>query len=172
MKKAFTLLELIITVMMLVILVGVSVYLFRTVLISWSGEEVRTGIGIDLDRAVEDIARELREAREIRSTDDYDEIRFTKDGVTYYIYYLYNSNDSYIQPPAFNQDFYELRKATLVGAIDGSFAYGSGRLIATDLLPPITSDLSFDSGTITIDLSIARGDETIRSRTEVTPRNL
>lgn len=176
-KQGLTLIELTITLIMFTILAGVSAYIFRTVLLSWSGQETRAGININIDRGIEEMARDLREAREIDDNYDgdetaNDEIRFTHDQTTYYIYYFYNSSDSYTPPPAFNQSSYELRKAALTGGIDGTFTYGAGRIIAEDVLPPTTSDLSVSGNIITVDLSITRDDETIRSRIEVRPRNL
>lgn len=169
MKKGFTLVELIMTILMLVVLVGVTVFVFRAVLLSWSSQERRSGIDISLDRGIEEMVRDLRDARQVQSVNN-DEIRFTQDQSTYYIYYLYNGSDSY--PPNFNQSLYELRKTTLTGGITGTFTYGSGNIIINDILPPPTSDLSLSSNLITIDLSIKRADETIRSRTQVRPRNL
>lgn len=154
---------------MFVVLAVITVYVFRVVLISWSGQETRAGIDIALDRGIEEMVRDFREAREVDSVND-DEIRFTQDASTYYIYYFYDESDAY--PPDFDQDSYELRKAALSGGINGTFAYGSGQLVITDIVPPITSDLSISNNIIIIDLSITRGDETIRSRTKVKPRNL
>lgn len=169
MKRGFTLIELIITLIMLVALVGVTAYIFRAVLLSWSSQETRTGVDISLDRGIEEMVRDLRKARQIQTVNN-DEIRFTQDQTTYYIYYLYNANNSY--PPSFNQSSYQLRKATLSGGISGTFTYGSGPIIITDVLPPATSDLSISANLITMDLSIKRSDETIRSATKVKPRNL
>jgi len=172
MNKGLTLIELMISIVMFSILAVTSVYILRAVLLSWSSAEERSGIDIGLDRGVEEMVRDLREAREIQSTAGYDEIRFSQDQSTYYIYYLYNSSDSYVPPPAFSESSYELRKAALTGDIDGTFTYGSGQLILTDVLAPTTSDLSLSGNLLTIDLSVARNDETIRSRTEVRPRNI
>ena len=172
MKKGLTLIELISTVIMFAILLGVAAYVFRAVLISWSGQETRAGVYITLDRTMEEITRDLREAREVQSTAGRDEIRFSQDQTTYYIYYLYNEDDAYVPPPVFDEDSYELRKATLVGDINGTFVYGDGRLIISDVVPPATSDLSYDGTIITVDLSVTRDDETIRTRTEIKPRNL
>jgi len=167
--KGLTLIELMITIVMFVILTGVIVYILRVVLLSWSSQETRAGIDISLDRGIEEMVRDLREARQV-STVNNDEIRFTQDLTAYYIYYLYNASDSY--PSSFNQGAYQLRKAALSGGISGTFTYGSGDIKIIDVLPPPTSDLSFNSNLITLDLSIKRGDETIRSRTQVRPRNL
>lgn len=154
---------------MLVALVGVTAYIFRAVLLSWSSQETRSGIDINLDRGIEEIVRDLREARQVQSVNN-DEVRFTQDQSNYYIYYFYNANDAY--PPTFNQSSYDLRKATLSGGIGGTFTYGSGPIIITDVLPPATSDLSISGNIVTIDLSVKRYNETVRSRTEIKPRNL
>jgi Tfp pilus assembly protein PilW len=154
---------------MFVIVAVISVYVFRAILISWSSQETRSGIDINLDRALEEIVRDLREAKEINSVNN-DEVRFTQDQAAYYIYYLYNQNDSY--PLSFSQASYEIRKALLAGGINGSFTYGSGQSILTNVASPPLSDLSISGNLATIDLSILRKDETIRSKTKVRPRNL
>lgn len=169
MKKGLTLIELMIVSVLFVILTAVVVYILRAVLLSWSAQETRSGIDISLDRGIEEVVRDLRKARQANSVNN-DEIRFTNDLTNYYIYYLYNTGDSY--PPSFSQSSYELRKATLTGGINGTFTYGSGDIKIIDVLPPPTSDLSLSSNLITLDLSIRRADETIRSRTQVRPRNL
>jgi len=150
-------------------LTAVTVYILRAVLLSWSSQEKRAGIDISLDRGIEEVVRDLREAKQISSVNN-DEIRFTQDQSTYYIYYLYNSSDTY--PPNFNQSTYQLKKATLSGGIGGTFTYGSGDIKIIDVLPPPTSDLSMGSNITTIDLSMKRADETIRSKTQIRPRNL
>lgn len=168
MKKGFTLIELIIVIVMLVILTAVSAFLYHAILLSWSSQQMRAGIGIDMDSGVEELVRDLREARQVQSVND--EIRFTQGSSVYYIYYLYNANDTY--PLSFNQGAYQLRKAQLTGGISGNFTYGSGQIILNDVLSPPVSDLSMSANLITIDASIQRGTEVIRSRTQVKPRNL
>lgn len=169
MKRGFTLIELMITIVMLAALVGVAAYVFRAVLLNWSSEETRAGVDISLDRGIEEMVRDLREAKQVSYVNN-DEIRFTPDQSNYYLYYLYNENDSY--PPSFNQSSYQLKKAALSGGIGGTFTYGSGTIIIMDILSPPTSDLSMSNNVVTLDLSLSRGNETIRSRTEVKPRNL
>lgn len=167
-EKGLTLIEVIITIVMLVVLVSVLTYIFRVILISWSSQETRAGSDINLDRAMEEMSRDLREANQAQSAND--EIRFKQGQNTYLIYYLYNMNDSY--PPDFSQASYQIRRDTLNGGINGTFTYGQGQIIATDVLAPPVSDLSFASNMITLDLSIKRNDETVRARTLVKPRNL
>lgn len=169
-EKGMTLVEMLVTSAVVVILLGGTLTLYIAVLRSWAGQEKRVGISIIIDRALSEISRDLRSAEEVSTSINNDEIRYTEDGSTYYIYYLYNSSDSY--PPAFGQASYELKKATLTGVIDGTFAYGDGRMIASGILPPATTDLSFDGSTVTMDISVSISDETIRSKTKVSPRNL
>jgi len=171
-RKGLTLIELMIVVVMFVILAAATFFIFRAVLLSWASEETRAGVDVTLDFGIENMVRDLREASQIQSTADYDEIRFTPDYTNYYIYYLYNADDSYVPPPAFDQTTYELRRATLTDGINGTFTYGEGQLIMTDVEPPTTSDLSLSGNIITIDITITRDDETIRSKTEVRPRNI
>ncbi len=168
-KRGLTLIELLITVIMCIILTGASMYIFRAVLLNWVGSEERTGVDISIDRGIEEAVRDLREARQISFINN-DEIRFTQDLTNFYIYYLYNGSDTY--PSMFNQNTYELRKAALSGGISGTFTYGSGQIIITEVVAPTTSDLSISSNLVTLDLSVRRRDEIIRSRTRVRPRNL
>ena len=167
-RKGLTLIELMIVIALFVILIAVMVFILRAVLLSWSSQETRSGIDISLDRAIEEMIRDLREAKVVLSSND--EIRFTQEQSTYYIYYLYNSADTY--PPNFNQSLYAVRKTTLTGGIGGTFTYGSGQIIINDVLAPPTADLSVSGNIVTIDLSITQKEETIRSRTQVRPRNL
>ncbi len=160
MREGLTLIELMITIAMLVILIAVVCYVLIAVLLSWSSQEKRAGIDISIDRGIEEVVRDLRGAREIQSASN--EIRFTRDGTNYYVYYLYNAGNPY----------YELRKTTLTGGIGGSYTSGSGNIKITDVLSPPTSSLSVSGYLVTMDLSVKRGDETIRSRTSVGPRNL
>ena len=164
-----TLAELMIVMAIFVILSGVALTIYIAVLKSWSSQENRVGISIALDRAVNDITGNLRGAKEVGSVNN-DEIRFTQDSTNYYIYYLYNSAETY--PPSFNQTFYELRRATLTGGINGTFTYGSGRLILSDVDAPTTTDLSYSGGLATIDLTVTKNDQTMRSKTKVKARNL
>ena len=166
-----TLLELMITIVLSAMLMGVTVYIFRAVLLTWSSSEKRAGIDISLDKGIEEMARDLRTAKAIQSAND--ELRFTvyqNSSDTNYIYYLYNKNDIY--PPRFNQDVYQIKKTALSGNISSSFEYGSGQIIVTDVIPPPTSDLSLNNNITTIDLSISQDSERIRSRTKIRPRNL
>ncbi|MFA5117254.1 MAG: hypothetical protein WC695_00200 [Candidatus Omnitrophota bacterium] len=160
--------ELMITVSMLVVLTVVLVSVLRAVLLSWSSEEARAGIDINLDRGVEEIVRDLRDVSAVQCSNN--EIRFYQGEAGYYIYYLYNAADPY--PPLFNKSAYQLRKASLTGGIAGKFTYGSGDIKMTDVVAPPASDLSISGNLINIDLSLKRNDETIRSRTAIRPRNL
>jgi prepilin-type N-terminal cleavage/methylation domain-containing protein len=171
-KRGFTLIELMMSVAMFATLVLATTMVYRALLLSWSSQETRSGIDIILDRGIEEIVRDLREAREIQSTSGRDEIRYSSDGTNYYIFYLYHASDSYVPPPAFDQTVYELRKATLTGGLSGTFTYGDGDLILTDVKPPTTSDMSLSGNMLTVDLTMTRNDETIRSRTDIRPRNL
>lgn len=168
MRKGFTLIELIITMGMLVALVAAIVFIFRVVLLTWSSQATREGVKIKVGSGVEEMVRDLRKSTVIQSSGD--ELRFTQ-GADSYIYYLYNASDV-PYPPAFNQNSYQLIKTQLTGGISGTFTYGSGSIKMTDVLPPPTSDLSLSGNVVTIDLSSRALGETVRSRTEVRPRNL
>jgi len=168
-SRALTLIELMITISMLVVVVGVSVYVFRAVLLSFSGMEAMGGMDIVLSRGIEEMVRDFREAQGLDALND-DEIRFTKNSSDYYIYYLHNDKETY--PSDFSEEEYSLRKAELTGGITGTFTYGDGKVILNGVLPPSTTDLSVDGNMITVDISLSLNGETARGRTEVRPRNL
>lgn len=175
MNRGLTLIELMITIVMFAILAVVSMYVFRAILLSWSSQEARTGIDTDLNMGIEEMRRDLVQAKDVNTSVNSDELRFITSADTYYIYYLYNGNDSY--PPVFNQSVYELRKAQLSGVVGGdlstgTFSYGDGELVISDVLPPAASDLSFAGNVVTADLSLTRSSETVRLRTQIKPRNL
>lgn len=171
-RKGATLIELMIVLVLLSVLGGAAMMVFNVVLLSWSSQTERSGADLQLERAAEEMVRDLREARQFQSTAGRDEVRYTTDGSTFFIFYLYNAGDTYGPPPAFNQTVYQLRRATLTGGLSGTFTYGSGTLLLTEVLPPATSDLSASGNLITLDLSVERKEETVRLRTQVRPRNL
>ena len=170
--KGFTLLEVVIAIIMFVLLAVTVIFVFRAALLSWTFQDDRTGIRVKVHRGIDELFRDLREAKNIQSTTSYDEIRFSGDGSNYSIYYFYNSNDVYTPPPAFNQTTYELKKTNLTGGVNGTFNYGDGQMILAEVLSPITSDLSVNGSVVNIDLSVKHHDETIRRVTQVIPRNL
>lgn len=146
--------------------------------------ETRVGIQLDLDRALETMVRELRETKDVKTTNE-GEIRFTKSesdpniGDTYHIYYFYHEDDSY--PPAFSEDLYQLKKATLSPDIDGTFNYDDPNcFIAGSIIPPDTvnpsdpnfSNLSINNNIVTIRLGIQKDAEIMRIYTKAWPRNL
>lgn len=171
-QRGLTLVELIIAVALVGLLGSAAVTIFNAVMLSWSAQTQRQGTDLQLDRAVEEMVRDLRKATQVQSAAGRDEIRYTQDGSNFYIFYLYHASDSYVPPPAFNQSSYQLRRASLAGGIGGTFTYGDGTLLLTDVLPPPTTDLSLSGNLVTLDVSAQRGDETLRSKTQVRPRNL
>ena len=178
MKDGLTLIELIIAIMMMSLLIGATIYVFYAVLLSWSSQETRSGVDIDIDYDIEKVVRDLREAKLASLSDPYssykDEIRFSNDKANFYTYYLYNAGDHY--PPTFGQSSYQLKKAMLTGGLDGTFTYGSGDLIMSDIKPrtafmPERPVILSTGNMVTIDISIKRRDEEVRSRTAVRLRN-
>lgn len=169
MRKGFTLLELIITIGMFFVFTLVTTYLLLAILMSWSGEDQRASVYIPLTRGIEDMSEDLREACAVISASGTNELRIDRANSTF-IYYLYNSNDVY--PPRFDQQYYQLKKTSLSGGINGTFTYGNGTIILNDVLSPDTSALSYGNSTAHIDLSIRRKNESVRLRTSIFPRNL
>jgi len=165
-----TLVELLMTTAMFAAVAAVAAYLFVAVARIWSSREARAAAEIELDFRMQEIVRDLREASDVQSLPGTNEVRYTRDGTDYYIYYLYNPGDGY--PPAFNQDAYELKKTLLAGGIDGGFGYGDGKIFIRQALPPPASELSAADNMVTLDITVERDGERLRSRTRVRPRNL
>ncbi|MFH1645410.1 MAG: hypothetical protein ABIB11_03225, partial [Candidatus Omnitrophota bacterium] len=106
--RALTLVELLLVSVMFTVMIAVSVFMFRVVALGWSFSEKRSKLSVVSGRALEEMVNDLREAMQVGFVND-EEVRFTPDESVFYIYYLYNANDSY--PPSFNQQSYQLRKA-------------------------------------------------------------
>lgn len=167
-KKGLTLIELLLTTAMLAILIFTVGYVFVVGSNLWSEGYARSDIRGDISQAVELISKSLRQAKSI---DDLTEssITFTADlgsGDDTYRVYLYNASDGEPNPPYKQQSIYELRWAK------GTVSYGSGAILATDIPIPTNIPFSQSNNLITIDLTATRGDETVRIRSNIRPRNL
>jgi len=168
-KRGMTLVEVMVTTATIVLIIGVALYAFIVIATGWQVQHARTGLNIRLDRAMEEMTREIRQATEVALVQD-DELRYTKDGSSYYIYYLYSPDDGY--PPSFGASSYQLRKAQLSGGLYGTFTYGDGLIITGDVAPPAASDMSMSGNMVSVDLTLSRSDEVVRSRTVIRPRNI
>jgi len=168
-ERGFTLLEVLLVAALGPVIIGMLLFMFQVALGTWSAQGSRISLAVSANRAVREMARDLREACAIGNLSS-DEIRYTADNATYFIYYLYNLSDPY--PPHFNSTSYQLRKTALTGGMSGTFAYGGGDLIARDILPPPATNLSFSPPAVTIDLTIQQGNNITRSVGMVKPRNI
>jgi len=160
-SRGFTLVEALLATALVAVILSSLAFMFQAVVGGWSVQGVRSGVGANVNRAVAAIARDVRNAVEVGSV-NANEIRFSADKTTYYVYYLYG-------PQPTGQ--YQLKKATLSGGLDGTYAAGSGELIARDILLS-GSDLSVNGTVVTIDLTEKRGDNVMRRATKVRPRNV
>ena len=161
-RSGVTLIELIITLLLFAVLMTAAAMAFNPILLAWSSHQDRMELQRQVQHGLEKAIRDIRLATALQN-DANDAIRYTlrESGVSNsYILYLYNASDTW--PPAFNQTSYQLRKASLTGGIGGTFTYGSGDLLMRDIRPPTTSDLSVSGKVATLDLTLARGDETFR----------
>lgn len=173
-KRGITLIELLIAIVLFSAIAVASALVFRAILLNWNSQETRSAVYVDLTMGMEEMARDLIVAKNIAST-NADEVRFASLDGAYHIYYLYHPEDSY--PPSFNQDRYELRKAELTGVSEGdlstgAFAYGNGKIVIENVMPPSITDLSINANIITIDMSAKSQDDTLRFRRDVRPRNI
>lgn len=167
--RGFTLLEVLLVAALGPAIIGMLIFMFQAALATWSAQGSRISLTVGVNRAVREMARDLRDAGAIGSLNS-DEVRFTTDNATYYIFYLYNSSDPY--PAHFTNTSYQLKKTVLSGGMAGTFVYGSGDLIARDILPPPATNLSFSAPVVTIDLTVQQGNSITRSVGSVKPRNL
>lgn len=166
-----TLLELLISLLLFSALMAATAYALNPVLLAWSSQQDRMELQRQLQHGVERAVRDLRQAVALQN-DPSDAIRYTlrESGVNNsYILYLYNAAETW--PPAYGEATYQLRKASLTGGISGTFTYGAGTLLLRDVTPPSTSELSVSGSVATLDLTLARADETFRILERVKRRN-
>lgn len=170
-RRGVTLVELLISLVLFGALMTAAALSFQPVLLAWSSQQDRMEIQRQAVHGLERAVRDLRQATALQN-DANDAVRFTlrESGVSNsYILYLYNAADTW--PPAFSQTTYQVRKAGLTGGINGTFTYGSGDLLLRDIRPPTTSDLSVSGSLATLDLTLARFDESFRLIERVKRRN-
>lgn len=169
MKRGFTLLELIITCVMLAILAKACAYVLRPVFVTWTAELEKTQITTEVQRTIETMVRDLRESKAVNCINN-SEIRFTKDNNLYNAYYFYSENDS--SSPPFTQNLCQLKETQISGGHNGTFTYGAGKVIINNVAAPPVSSLFLKDGVTIVDLSVRKKDSKIRVKTSVKPRNL
>lgn len=165
--RGFTVLELLIVILALTILVGVVGNVYTVGLDLWNDGLGRSQARTDLSQALELISRNLRKATRIDAL-TASSITFTANlggGSSTYRVYLYNSADPEPNPP-YSQAFYELRWA------QGAVNYGSGAILSTGIVQPVAAPFIRSGNVITIDLTAVRGNETVKLKSSVRPRNL
>lgn len=183
--RGFTLAEVLLVSLMIPAVIAMLFFMFQAVTDSWTMQGTRAGLSVSMNKALRAVSLDLRNARQVVSQGNQ-ELRFTQDGSTYFVYYLFSKSDSYSLSksdsyPFSKSDAYplkvdgalcQLRKATLSGGMDGNFQYGSGELVAKGILPPPVSSLSFQSPVVTIDLTAQQGRDPLRLVRTIRPRNL
>lgn len=169
--RGVTLVELIITLLLFAGLMTAVAFSTNPILLAWSSQQDRMELERQAQHGMEQAIWQLRLATVLQNDANH-AIRFTvrESGTNNsYILYLYSASD--IWPPAYNQSTYQLRQASLSGGINGTFTYGAGTLLMRDVKPPTTSDLSVSSSVGTLDVTLARFDETFRLIERVKRRN-
>lgn len=177
-NQGFTLIETVIAILLLAMLLGVTGFVFIASLHAWDAGCLRTGIREDMSYAMEKTVRDLKGMTNA-SLRQYSLIAHTiqcddSSGTTY-VFYLYNVDDSSFDS-TYSESFYDLRKANISSGDDP--ASGGGLLILQDLVSPDTTPpataLSIDPNDtqVTLDFVVQRGDETVRLKTKIRPRNL
>ncbi len=158
--RGVTLIELLITLLLFAVLMTATAYSINPIFLAWSNQQDRMGLQRSVQDGIDKGIRHVRKANALQNDVNH-AIRFTvrESGVqNSYILYLYNSANTW--PPAYNQTRYELREATLVGGIGGTFTYGSGTLFVRGVSPPPTSDLAVSGSVATLDLTLNQNVET------------
>ena len=166
-NSGFTILELLVVILALTILIGVVNNVFLVGFAVWNTGYSRSDNRTSATQALELISKNLRQATAITSLTD-SSVTFTANlggGVNTYRIYLYNAADPEPNPP-YTQNTYDLRLA------QGVTTYGQGIILARNIIQPINVPFAISGNNITIDLTLKTGDESIRTRTKVTPRNL
>jgi len=175
--RGFTLVEVLLVSLMIPAVIAMLFFMFRAVTDSWTMQGARAGLSVSMNKALQTMSSDLRNARRVAGQDNR-ELRFTQDGSTYFVYYLFSKSASYpfsksdAYPLKVDSDLCQLRKATLSGGMDGNFQYGSGELVAKGILPPPVSSLSFQSPIVTIDLTAQQSRDSLRLVRTIRPRNL
>jgi len=169
-KKGLTLIELLVTLVIMSTLVFAVGYTFVIGLKLWNEGYIRAEMKTDIAQALELVSKNLRQATSIDAL-TAGSITFTADlgsGSTSYRVYMYNSSDSEPNPP-YTQNTYELRWAQT------TTTYGSGKILVEDIAkpnPPSSNPFSQSGNLITMNFTVTRGDHTVNMRTNVRVRNL
>ncbi|MBI3332822.1 MAG: type II secretion system protein [Candidatus Omnitrophica bacterium] len=167
-----SLVELIIAMLLFSVLITAGAMSFHPILRAWPSQQDRMGMGRQVQHGMEGAIRQLRPATALQN-DANGGIRLTvreNGNLNSYILYLYHPSDPWGLP--FTQaDGYQLRQAGLTGGINGSFTYGEGTLLMQYLKAPPDSNLSSSGSVATLDLTLSRGDDTLRLIERVKRRN-
>jgi len=179
-RSGLTLIEVLITTVMLSVMVFTVGFTFIAGLRLWDVGYTRANMRTKLTQALELVSKSIRQASSI-DDESAGSITFTADlggGPTSYRVYMYHEDDSEPNPPYAESEGYQLRWAV------GTTTYGSGAIIATDITIPtpptnypfdLDSDENFLTMTFTVETFRVEGgdaDQTIDMRSKVRMRNL
>lgn len=170
-NNGFTLIEVVITTVILGILVFTVGYTFVIGLRLWDQGYTRANMRAKMTQALELVSKNLRQAASIDEL-TAGSITFTADlgnGLTSYRVYMYHADDSAPNPPYTENDSYQLRWA------ETTTTYGSGAIIMTNIdkpNPPSSNPFSQSGNVITMNFTVQDGGQTIDMRTNVRVRNL
>jgi len=170
-ENGFTLIEVLVTTVILSILVFTVGYTFVIGLKLWDEGYTRANMRSKMTQALELVTKNLRQAASIDAL-TAGSITFTADlgsGSTSYRVYMYHEDDAEPNPAYAENGGYQLRWAA------GTTTYGSGAVIATDIKkpnPPTSNPFSQSGNVITMNFTVENGDQTFDIRTNVRVRNL
>ena len=169
-QSGLTILELLFALVLVVFLVTSISMIYVITIKGWDNLGHRSDLHKKLIFGLERIGRDVSEAKDIAVSNQ--SLRFTlreAAGDVSYIYYLHNASDSW--PPNFNQASYNLMRTNLTGGINGTFTYGTGEIIVTNLKPPAFTNMALSGDTATLTLTGQEKNDSITVRQAVCARN-
>ncbi|GEM_PF-2238671 len=169
-QSGITILELLFTLTLITFLIMSVSAIYIVALQGWDNLGHRSDLNQKLSFGLDRIVREVHKAKDLSVANQ--SLRFTlyqSGSDQSYIYYLYNLADSW--PPAFNQTSYDLMRTTLTGGIAGTFTYGSGELMISNLKPPGLTTITSSGNVATLTLTGQNKNDSMTLRSAVCARN-
>ena len=166
-----TLLEVVFALTLIIFLVSTVSFVYIVSVRGWANLGHHSDLHEKLHFGLERIVRDVRGAKAMSVANHA--LRFTlyENGVdNSYIYYLYNPSDPWV--PDYNQTNYDLRRTSLSVGISGTFTYGSGEIIITNLKSPNNTAITSLGNVALLTLMGQAGDDTLTVRGYVRPRNI
>lgn len=174
-EKGFTLLEVMITVLLIIMVTGSISFSYITILKAMDEQSARATTRAGINIALESVVVDLRHAFQVSFEDKSKSIRYQVDesGTKVSYIYYWQGQDGSCPSNSFDSTLiYELKRATLSGGINGTFTCGAGDSIIKNLVSPPTSSIAASGALLTFDLTAKVKTSQLRVGAAVTARNL